>query len=232
MVTEPGTGDGREELDDGHDSRGCRNVDSRLSLLALDTKGSERCAALRHLGGSDAILASMRNAEGGSSAPSKWEDSDATMLRNSGGLCASGQRGWGFGDGGEETSLQPFREIEPPEFSNVPHRYREPVEETTSFVTSERLRDGDDILAENAASLDELVVMAAVKAKQILSLELPERSDPHYMRMVTAQKDLSVALFNTGLKADENRFRKRQTNILADLYARMLADENSKFIEG
>lgn len=65
------------------------------------------------------------------------------------------------------------------------------------------------------------MVQSVGKIKEILDYELPKRGDPDFQRMLSTQKDAAVAVVNSGLKADENRFRRRQTNILKDLYERM-----------
>jgi hypothetical protein len=72
------------------------------------------------------------------------------------------------------------------------------------------------------------VAKALVKLNEILDIELPPRSNPDFARMMSTQKDASVAIINSGLKADENRFRKRQTDVLRNLYERMQAAEQKK----
>jgi len=66
----------------------------------------------------------------------------------------------------------------------------------------------------------------------ILDYDLPPRSDDQFIRMMGIQKDACVALVNSGLKADENRFRKRATNVLKDLYERMALVEAARTING
>lgn len=228
MATRPGTGDGCPELDNGPDSDWRRDVDTRLSLLASDTQGSQRCAAIRDHGVADAILASMRNADGGSPTRCERQDSDAALLHDSGGLRAGGKFDWRERERSEESSLQQLREIEPPEFLHVPNGYREPIEETVALTPSPGLRDGDEVLAENTGEFDALILKGLRKINEILDYDLPARGDDQFIRMMGIQKDVSVALVNSGLKADENRFRRRQTNILKDLYERMQADAEKR----
>lgn len=221
MAPRPGTREGRTELEDERNSGGRSDVDTGLSVLASDAQGSKRCAAIRDNGCADAILASLRDADGGSTSSSKREDRDEAVLHDGGGLCASGERHGGNRKLREEGILQSLREIEPPQLTYVSNGYREPVEETVTPSPSERVRDGDEVLAENTSTFDDLVAKSLVKINEILDYDLPPRNHPDFQRMMSTQKDASVAIVGAGLKADENRFRRRQTNILKDLFERM-----------
>lgn len=62
-------------------------------------------------------------------------------------------------------------------------------------------------------------------------MELPAVTDPNYIRMLTIQKDASVAMIGSGLKADENRFRKRKNDILKNLFERIEAKQGGTLLE-
>lgn len=59
----------------------------------------------------------------------------------------------------------------------------------------------------------------------------PDCEDEAYGRILSAKKDAAVSVLNSGLKADENRFRKRDNDLLKVLFEKVKA-ENALVIEG
>lgn len=64
--------------------------------------------------------------------------------------------------------------------------------------------------------LNVLVGKALTKLQEIIDLPL-EKSDPEFMKLLSAQKDAAVSVVNTAVKVDETRLRARTENSLAKL---------------
>ncbi len=64
-----------------------------------------------------------------------------------------------------------------------------------------------------------------LKLNELLDIELPRRGDEDYQRVMSIQKDAAVSVLGAGLKADENRFRRRNSNVLNDLFAQLQRDK-------
>jgi hypothetical protein len=65
--------------------------------------------------------------------------------------------------------------------------------------------------------------MAIKRGKEILEIPIPARTDPHYARILAIVKDISVSFVNLGLKADENRLRRRENDVIDKLFAKVSA---------
>jgi hypothetical protein len=52
------------------------------------------------------------------------------------------------------------------------------------------------------------------------------------MKAVSAKKDAAMGIINAGLKADENRFRRENKDLLGDLFKRIEAERSVLTIEG
>jgi hypothetical protein len=60
---------------------------------------------------------------------------------------------------------------------------------------------------------------------EILDLKTQDFDPEERVRVISAKKDAAVSLLNIGLKADENRFKQRQSDILSKLLAAVRADQ-------
>lgn len=70
-----------------------------------------------------------------------------------------------------------------------------------------------------------------VRAEEILDTPLPGRNEDHFVRMFSSVKDAAVSVMNLGLKADENRLRKRNNDILQELYDKIALEQGMQVIE-
>lgn len=69
---------------------------------------------------------------------------------------------------------------------------------------------------EGGVVLNALVDKSLSKLQQIIDFPL-DKADPEFMKLLSAQKDASVALLNTAVKVDETRLRARTENSLTKL---------------
>ena len=223
MVDGFSRGNGHKELGAGHGSDRCSDVDSRLSVLASDKEGSQRCASLRHETILNELLASMRNADGGSAASGEREDSEQAMLHDSGGLPVSGEWDGEDGDGSENGSVQSAETFELAQLSDVADRYRQSLEEAVAPIAEHGLRNPDDVLAAKSFTFDNLIQSSLATAQEIQNIPIPPEGHPDRIRIIGIKKDLAVAVINSGLKADENMFRRKQHDALKELYDKVEA---------
>lgn len=231
MAIKSGGRQRRKELGHGDDSSGGSDVDTRLSVLSLDPQGSKWCTSLRGDGLNSALATPMRDAEGGSATSGEREDSYETVLRDRGRLRSGGKRDGGNNNRGEEEGLPSLESFELAELPDVPNGYRESFEETTTAVAVDGVRHGDDFLDQNAGEFNNIVGKAINKAHEILSMPLPHPSDDNFGKLLQAQQSLSVAVINSGLKADENRFRKKNSLALQSLWDEMERNRHIKIID-
>jgi hypothetical protein len=56
-------------------------------------------------------------------------------------------------------------------------------------------------------------------------MEYLPTSHSDYMKQLTLKKDTAVALIGAGLKADENRFRRKQQDVIARLFEAVQRDK-------
>ena len=54
-----------------------------------------------------------------------------------------------------------------------------------------------------------------------MDIPIPDPSDENYVKVISARKDAAISLVGMGLKADENRFKKRNNDVLAKLFLAM-----------
>lgn len=57
--------------------------------------------------------------------------------------------------------------------------------------------------------------------EDVLDIPTPAQTDPNYIRIVGMKKDAAISGVTARLKADENAFRKRNSDALAELYEEM-----------
>lgn len=230
MADGPSGRNRRTKRNAGQDSSGSGSLYSGLPIFAPDAQGSERGAAVRGYRVNETILASLRDDAGRSSERIEWEDYEPALLRVGGGLPAGEQRDRGHDNRSETDGIQMAEETILAQLAHVQDGYREPVEETAGTVAVLEVRDRDEVVTENTNAFDNLVVKAIGKGEEILNIPLPPMSDENFGKILSAQQALTTALINSGLKADENRFRRRQSNALEKIFEAMRGDNTLKVI--
>lgn len=80
------------------------------------------------------------------------------------------------------------------------------------------------INVDRSERLESLVDKALEKTGELLNIEL-DPMDENFVKVASMQKDLVVSLINTGVKVDENRFKKRQADNLTGILAALLDKE-------
>jgi len=55
--------------------------------------------------------------------------------------------------------------------------------------------------------------------EEIMNIPTPDSSDDNYVRILSIKKEAAATVVSAGLKADETRFRKRNTDTLAAIFA-------------
>lgn len=74
--------------------------------------------------------------------------------------------------------------------------------------------------------LEKLIDLSLAKAEEIMNLPI-DQCDDGYVKVAALQKDLVVSILNTGIKVDENRFRKRSTEMLGAILEQIKAQETA-----
>lgn len=226
MVDGFARGHRRKKLSLKRDSGGRSAGDTGLPVQPFDWEASSGYTDIR-LGQrvNSAILASMSSDAWGGSAGSERPDSDEALLGDGGGLRAGGDRNRKDGKRGQQERVRSAGPFELAQLAHVADGYREPVEETTPEVASPGVLNGNAILEANATTLDNLVSKALFTLDEIMDIPLPPRGDESFVRVAAIKKDAAVSVVNSGLKADENRFRKRDNDVLQKLYDRIQAQK-------
>ena len=173
----------------------------------------------------------MRNDEGDSPTGKGWEDIGFTLHGNGGGLYPSDDRDRLDGILSEIQGLQDPEELENPEQSNVSNGYWETIAEATARPAKNGVRDGSLVPVDGGITLETLIPKAMRVADAILDMQL-NQDDPNFARMLSAQKDMATAVFNTAQKADENQFKKRKSDVLEKLLAAIRKEKPVITIEG
>jgi len=78
--------------------------------------------------------------------------------------------------------------------------------------------------ADRAERLEHLVDEALSHAEDLLAIPLIP-GDDDFVKIASMKKDLVVSLLNTGIKVDENRFKKRQGDALTGILAQLVDRE-------
>lgn len=84
------------------------------------------------------------------------------------------------------------------------------------------------VLINNEDNLSRVVRKALQQIEDILDMELPE--DESKMKLLSVKKDAASAIINAGLKADENRFRRENKDIIERLFDKIKKD--GKVVDG
>jgi hypothetical protein len=78
--------------------------------------------------------------------------------------------------------------------------------------------------------LSRVVHKALQQIEIILDMEVPEEGNEDRMKMLSVKKDAAASIINAGLKADENRFRRENKDIIEKLFDKI--KKESKLIDG
>lgn len=210
-------GNGRKKLGNGHGSGGSSNVDTGLSVLPANQSGSGGDTSIWDERVKQALNTPLRDATGNSAASGKGTDSKQDLLSDIGGLCAGSEREGKDSIGSEKVSLSGFEIVKFAEQSHVSDGYRESPQEAATGTSEVRLRPESGILT-NSEKFDNLVPLACDVLQEIMLTETPDSWNENYPKILAVKKDAAVSVINSGLKADENRFRKSKTDILQKLY--------------
>lgn len=227
MATRPSGRMGRKKLGAEQSSDGGSVISPRLPILPCDEERRDWHSNLRSEGLNDAILALLPSDEGSSPEREGRKDSQRGDVGDSGGLCPSGQWSGGDNTGLPARSLSGVEIVERAEFPDVSDGHRESFEEAITLITGNGLRHKDDVLESGEVNLDNLIAKAARTLNEVMDINLPSPYDEHYARVLSAKKDAAVAVMNIGLKADENKFRKRETDVISKLYDKIKLERGS-----
>lgn len=80
-------------------------------------------------------------------------------------------------------------------------------------------------IGDRGVKLEQLIDLSLHKAEELLRLPV-DQLDENYIKVASMQKDLVVSLVNTGLKVDENRFKRQSTAALAAILGQITAAED------
>lgn len=78
--------------------------------------------------------------------------------------------------------------------------------------------------------LSKVVYKALKQIETILDMDLDEAHPDDKMKLLSVKKDAASAILNVGLKADENRFRRENKDIIEKLFDKI--NRERKIIEG
>lgn len=95
---------------------------------------------------------------------------------------------------------------------------------------------GQDIVSASD-DLSRVVYKALQQIEKILDEDMPmddqgkpNKSDPNYIKMLSVKKDAASSIINAGLKADENRFRRENKDIIERLFDKI--KKESRMVDG
>jgi hypothetical protein len=172
----------------------------------------------------------MRVPDGVSAHERTRENSDTPDSNDCGGLPVD-NLGDGEDDiGSEEGSLFGVKGFERPQQPNVQNRYWGQTEKAIARPSETRLRDGDGILTPSERH-EELFNKALDAQEQILDLDLPDVESEHFGRVLTAKATVAQSVINSGLKADENRLRRENKDVMNKLWDKFEKLPDSKMID-
>jgi len=90
--------------------------------------------------------------------------------------------------------------------------------------------DTRPVLVDNQDKMDTVVKKALNQIEAILDVDLEDVHDEDRMKMLSIKKDAATAIINAGLKADENRFRRENKDIVERLFDKI--KKESKIVDG
>lgn len=102
-------------------------------------------------------------------------------------------------------------------FPAVPDRYWEAPQQEVVPAESKPALDRSE-------RLEKLLDLSLDKAEELLELPV-DQLDENYTKVASMQKDLVVSILNTGVKVDENRFKKKTADALSAVLVQIAAAE-------
>ncbi len=88
----------------------------------------------------------------------------------------------------------------------------------------------DLVISENTDDLSRVVKKALLQIENILDTTTEGLSIEMQMKLMSVKKDAATGIINAGLKADENRFRRENKDIVDRLFDKIKKD--GKLIDG
>jgi hypothetical protein len=120
---------------------------------------------------------------------------------------------------------------DPSELVGVPNGYWKTLGEADPGTPEARVRN-EIALQDNGEALGRLVTRSLEVAEETLDLDPGDYDDPEIqMKVMSMRKDMAQSIINAGLKADENRFRRKNEDVILNLLARIEADKKVLTIE-
>ncbi|MCK5603818.1 hypothetical protein KAR91_18160 [Candidatus Pacearchaeota archaeon] len=87
-----------------------------------------------------------------------------------------------------------------------------------------------EIVSQNADDLSRVVQKALAQVETILDMDETLIRVEDRLRLMSIKKDAAISIVNAGLKADENRFRRENKDIIEKLYAKI--EKSGNIIDG
>lgn len=87
-----------------------------------------------------------------------------------------------------------------------------------------------DNLITNEDNLSRVVRKALEQIEEIIDIDMASVSTFDRMKMLSVKKDAAASIINAGLKADENRFRRENKDIIERLFQKIRKE--SKIVDG
>lgn len=88
----------------------------------------------------------------------------------------------------------------------------------------------EDGAVQDYDSLSRVVSKALKQIEAILDLDVDAESADNRMKMLSVKKDAASAIINAGLKADENRFRRENKDVIERLFDKI--EKRGKIVDG
>lgn len=202
-------------------------VNPGLPVQPLNPKGSDGDTYLWNEAINRVLGAPMRNDGRDGPPPSSWEDSGPTVSSNGGGLRAGHVSGGGNGKSSKERCLSGIEGIDTSELPDVPDGYWQPAEKAASGAPGDGVRNRSGVLEADGSDLDQIVSTGLAVLREIMDIPTPDAMDENYTKIVSIKKDAAVSAITAGLKADENRFRKRNSDVLAKMFLAIKGEKSS-----
>ncbi len=79
-------------------------------------------------------------------------------------------------------------------------------------------------------TLSKVVSKALKQIETILDMDLDDEHPDDRMKMLSVKKDAAASIIHAGLKADENRFRRENKDIIEKLFDKI--EKRAKIIDG
>lgn len=88
----------------------------------------------------------------------------------------------------------------------------------------------NEIISRNTDDLSRVVQKALRQIEDIIDMDLEKVSAEDRIKLLSVKKDAASSIINAGLKADENRFRRENKDIIEKLYEKIRKD--GRIIDG